>query len=552
MLNRTALSTLLILSLGILPATAFAAPPAMDVQHFKPHGDRTGWFVTESAQTLGLWKPAFGLWLNYAHKPLVHYVDGEPTDLVVKDLVTMDLQAAIGFGPVDLALDLPINLLVAGDGFAGWNDAFSSTSVGDLRLLPKVRFIDPDKKGFGLGLALPLTFPTGDSDNYVGRRTVSFAPTLLVTGHVKKFRIGGNLGYRLAGADEVEDLTAGQAFLYRVAASVQPVDALTVGAEIYGEAHSIPRNNPAEWLAGVTIHPVSGLGISLAAGTAIGNGFSSPEGRIVFGVGYTPMAAADTDEDSIPDKKDQCPEDPEDMDDFEDADGCPDPDNDGDGILDVDDQCPNIAENFNNWEDSDGCLDTVPDTDGDGLLDNVDQCIDDPEDIDQFEDENGCPDPDNDEDTILDVDDQCPLVPEVLNGVDDEDGCPDEAKVQLDLKKKEIYIFEKVHFALNKATIKRESYDILDAVYTVLEKYPFITLVEVQGHTDIRGSDAHNLDLSQRRADAVKAYLVKKGIASERLQAKGFGESKLLDTAETEEAHAKNRRVQFIVLEKSE
>ena len=550
MLKRTALSTLLFLALGVLPALALAAPPPMDVQHFKPHGDRTGWFVTESAQTLEMWKPAFGMWLSYANKPLVRYVDGEPTDLVVKDLLTMDLQAAIGFGMVDLALDLPIHLAVGGDGYSGWSDAFSGSAVGDLRLLPKVRFLDPDKKGIGLGLALPLTFPTGDSDSYVGRRTVSFSPTLLVTGHVGMLRLGGNLGYRIAGADEVDDLTSGKAFLYRVAASVQPVDALTVGAEIYGEAHSIPRNNPAEWLAGVTIHPVSGLGISLAAGTALGQGYSSPEGRIVFGIGYTPTKAKDTDEDGIPDKNDDCPEDPEDIDEFEDSDGCPDIDNDGDGILDVDDACPNIAENVNGWEDEDGCLDTIPDTDGDGLLDTVDQCINDPEDIDTFEDDDGCPDPDNDQDNILDVDDECPLEPEVLNGVDDEDGCPDEGKVRLDLNKKEIYIFEKVHFALNKATIKRESYEILDAVHNVLVKFPGITLVEVQGHTDIRGPEYLNQDLSQRRADAVKNYLVKKGIDAARLQSKGYGESKLLDTAETEEAHAKNRRVQFIVLTK--
>ncbi len=552
MLKRKALSTLLFLTLGMVPATALAAPPPMDVQHFKPHGDRTGWFVTESAQTLEMWKPAFGLWLSYANKPLVHYVDGEPTDLVVKDLLTMDLQAAIGFGMVDLAIDLPIHLAVGGEGYAGWNDAFSGSAVGDLRLLPKVRFLDPDKKGIGLGLALPLTFPTGNSDRYVGRRTVTFSPTLLVTGHVGMFRLGGNLGYRIAGVDEVDDLTAGKAFLYRVAASVQPVDALTVGAEIYGEAHSIPRNNPAEWLAGVTVQPVSGLGISLAAGTALGRGYSSPEGRIVFGVGYTPSKAKDTDEDGIPDKKDECPEDPEDIDEFEDSDGCPDIDNDGDGILDVNDGCPNIAENVNGWEDEDGCLDTIPDTDGDRLLDNVDRCINDPEDVDTFEDDDGCPDPDNDQDNILDVDDECPLVPEVLNGVDDEDGCPDEGKVQLDLNKKEIYIFEKVHFDLNKATIKRQSHEILDAVHNVLEKFPSITLVEVQGHTDIRGPDYLNQDLSQRRADAVKNYLVKKGIDASRLQSKGYGETKLLDTAETEEAHAKNRRVQFIVLEKSE
>ena len=549
MLKRAVLTLLTIVTLGMLPAVAAAAPPAMDVQHFKPHADRTGWFVTESAQTLGMWKPAFGLWLSYANKPLVHYIDGQAEELVVKDLLTMDLQAALGFGPVDLALDLPVHLLVGGEEYSDWTSAFSGTAVGDLRLVPKVRFLDPEKKGIGLGLALPLSFPTGDSERYVGRRTVSFSPMLLVTGHIGIVRLGANLGFRAAGADEFEDLTSGQAFLYRAAASVQPVDALTVGAEIFGEAHSIPRNNPTEWLAGVTIHPAGGLGISLAAGTAMGRGYSAPEGRVVFGIGWAAGTSKDTDDDGIPDNKDACPEDPEDYDEFEDTDGCPDTDNDQDGILDVNDGCPDDPENFNNWEDTDGCPEEIPDTDGDGLGDNVDMCIDDPEDRDGFQDADGCPDPDNDGDKILDVDDECPDEPEVFNGVDDEDGCPDEGIVRLDLDTSEIYIFEKIHFDLAKATIKAESHAILDAVHNVLTKYPQITGVEVQGHTDIRGDDAYNMGLSQRRADAVRAYLVKKGVAAERLLAKGYGETKLLDTAETEEAHAKNRRVQFIVFD---
>jgi outer membrane protein OmpA-like peptidoglycan-associated protein len=111
---------------------------------------------------------------------------------------------------------------------------------------------------------------------------------------------------------------------------------------------------------------------------------------------------------------------------------------------------------------------------------------------------------------------------------------------------------EKVYFDLDQATIKAESHAILDEVAILLGKFEYVTRVEIQGHTDSRAEDDYNMDLSQRRAEAVRAYLMSKGVAPQRLVAKGYGESQTVASGDTETAHAQNRRVQFIVLEMSE
>jgi len=169
------------------------------------------------------------------------------------------------------------------------------------------------------------------------------------------------------------------------------------------------------------------------------------------------------------------------------------------------------------------------------------------EDFDQFEDEDGCPDPDNDGDGIMDGRDKCPNEAEVINNVEDEDGCPDEAKVKVEGK--EIVILEKVYFDTNKSTIKKKSHSLLRDVAALMVKYPNIKRVEVQGHTDSVGSDASNQTLSQARAEAVVTFLVGQGVDKARLVAKGYGESKPEVQGSSDEALAKNRRVQFLILE---
>ena len=255
----------------------------------------------------------------------------------------------------------------------------------------------------------------------------------------------------------------------------------------------------------------------------------------------------DNDADGIADERDACPNDPEDADGFEDRDGCPDPDNDGDGILDGDDQCPNEPEDLDGFEDENGCPD--PDNDADGVLDTADQCPSEPEDIDGFEDENGCPDPDNDADGILDAADQCPDEPEDFDGFEDENGCPEEGTGAVTLTCEQIEIAESVYFDTDSDRIQERSHALLDQVAAVLRGASFIRRVRVEGHTDSRGSDEHNLDLSRRRAQSVMAYLTARGIDAARIESEGYGETRPIATNDTSEGRASNRRVVFSILE---
>ena len=151
----------------------------------------------------------------------------------------------------------------------------------------------------------------------------------------------------------------------------------------------------------------------------------------------------------------------------------------------------------------------VVDTDGDGLPDDRDRCPQQPEDKDGFEDQDGCPDPDNDKDGILDAQDKCPNEPETINGVKDEDGCPDEGKSKVRLEANRIVILDKVYFATAKDVILPKSFGLLKQVGLVLKANPQIEKLRVEGHTDDQGNDASNLKLSQRRADNVRAFLIR-------------------------------------------
>jgi OOP family OmpA-OmpF porin len=248
----------------------------------------------------------------------------------------------------------------------------------------------------------------------------------------------------------------------------------------------------------------------------------------------------DMDGDGILDNVDACPKTPEDMDGFQDEDGCPELDNDGDGIPDAKDKCPMEQEDFDGYQDEDGCPD--PDNDADGLADRVDSCPNEPEDRDGFQDEDGCPDPDNDKDGIPDATDQCPNefgVPP--------DGCPKKYYLVV-VSEKKIELKQTVYFDFNKATIKSVSFALLDDVAQAMKDNPKIK-VEIQGHTDSVGDDNYNLKLSQKRAESVKAYLVKKGIDSGRMVPKGYGENVPIADNRTTAGRDQNRRVEFVITE---
>lgn len=109
-------------------------------------------------------------------------------------------------------------------------------------------------------------------------------------------------------------------------------------------------------------------------------------------------------------------------------------------------------------------------------------------------------------------------------------------------------VLEGITFAKNKATIKPESEPALWNAYTTLKNYPDM-IVEISGHTDIVGSRKSNIELSIRRANAVKDWLVKRGIEPERIQTKGYGPDRPVAPNDSEENKSKNRRIEFLRLQ---
>ncbi|MBL9099789.1 MAG: OmpA family protein [Myxococcales bacterium] len=237
-----------------------------------------------------------------------------------------------------------------------------------------------------------------------------------------------------------------------------------------------------------------------------------------------PPPDPDRDRDGFRNDVDKCPDQPGIA-----PDGCPDRDSDGDSFMDSVDACkdvPGVA--------PDGC--PPGDRDKDSFTDDVDKCPDEPGVA-----PDGCPPGDRDKDGITDDIDKCPDDPETANGYEDSDGCPDEVPKQV---KQFTGVMQGIQFDLDKDTIKKSSTTTLDAAAKIFQEYPDLK-VEIVGHADETGTREHNVDLSQRRADAVKAYLVKKGVAADRIQTRGAGPDEPIDTSGTEAGRAKNRRIEF-------
>ena len=275
---------------------------------------------------------------------------------------------------------------------------------------------------------------------------------------------------------------------------------------------------------------------------------NTPEGAAVNPRG----CPFDTDADGVPDYKDKCPNTPDGV--LVDADGCP-LDSDNDGVIDPLDRCPDTPEGVP--VDAQGC---PQDSDQDGVVDARDLCPNTP--LGAEVDVNGCPF-DTDQDGVPDFRDDCPNTPYgvpvnergcsrdndgdgVENAIDqcpntfpglevDQVGCP---------IRNQVLTLHNVHFQLDKAELQPDSRTLLRKVATSLLDQPLLR-IEVAGHTDSTGSEAYNLQLSVKRANAVRRFLIQQGVPADNIEAVGYGESRPIAENTTEDGRAQNRRVEI-------
>jgi outer membrane protein OmpA-like peptidoglycan-associated protein len=275
--------------------------------------------------------------------------------------------------------------------------------------------------------------------------------------------------------------------------------------------------------------------------TAVNDDMIKVAGIIEFAFG----APKDSDGDGVRDKKDECPNTPAGV--QVDEKGCP-LDRDGDGVPDYKDDCPDEAGSPQH----NGC----PDKDGDGIIDKEDDCPDVPG-LAKFKgcpdtDEDGVPDPkdkcpdtpkgcpvdadgcplDSDGDGVIDCQDRCPTVA----GSVDNEGCPDWQTLQI----------PNLYFDFDKSTLKPEGKAELDKLASQLlgsKEYE----IEVGGHADSTGPEKYNMELSEKRAQAVVKYLLSKGVNNAYVSSEAYGEDKPAVKNDTRAHRQLNRRVEFEV-----
>jgi outer membrane protein OmpA-like peptidoglycan-associated protein len=527
-LTIAALTAFVTAAVAVAPARA-ALP---NMLWYRSTVDTNGFFEVEGVSGMRQWDNAAGWVLRIDKNPLLlRDLEGDPAQTQIKSDIALHI-----FGSVNLldwlqvGLELPISFARTGTVLGASSFDPKGIALGDLMLQGKFVLLSEERAPLSIGMVLGLSFPTGRNSKLYGGGGVEVDPSIVLSRRHPLGKPGylfwsGEVGVRVRGDEAITGLETGHEFHvgaglgYHFDKPRLAVMGEWVLRTQLSKFLSDKPTTPSEVRLGLRWFPHRSVAVTAALGTGVVEGYGATDHRILVGAAWSqhrepepevPLPG-DRDGDGILDDVDRCPDDPEDRDGFEDADGCPDVDNDGDGILDADDRCPN-----------------------------------EPEDRDGFEDADGCPDLDNDGDGVLDSDDRCPTEPETRNGFEDEDGCPDQAPV----KGGDRYVIQAdVLFDFDLTVIKPEGARELEALAATVKSHPEILRLSVDGHTDFMGTDEYNVGLSKRRALAVVERLVQLGLSRGMLEARWYGEKRPVDPATTDEARARNRRVELEVLE---
>jgi outer membrane protein OmpA-like peptidoglycan-associated protein len=508
----------------------------LDTHLFRPALDSRGLVSVNGVDVLPAGRISLGLTMDYG-RGLLRVPDvGQQSTTLVNDSFTGTFH--FNYGIADRAvvgISAPAQLM-SGDpqpGVAGWGpQALDSQSIGYLALHGKLKLT---RAGTGLGVAIAaqVGVPVSDAPRNAGADpSVWYWPMMIFEkrfGSDEQLRLAANVGYRGHAASSTTlalrngTVRDGSRFTYGAGASLRVFDPLDLVAETYGtyllgdsDAAVRPSN---EAIGGIKLFVDKSSHLLIAAGPRYTNGFEAADLRAVLGFVFEPPAF-DSDGDGVPDGEDACPTTPGIHSSDHTKNGCP-LDSDDDGIPDSEDACPLVKGPRTDNPRTNGCppLPVTPPP----------------------------PPNDRDNDGVPDVEDACPDVPGKRHPDPTRNGCPD-----ILFGPKEMTVFDKIRFKTGSAEILPESNPILDNVAKALNDHPELVLVEVAGHADERGSERLNLDLTQARVDSVMVALVARNVDRKRLRARGYGYYCPREEGHDEEAWAKNRRVEFMIVKTAE
>jgi OOP family OmpA-OmpF porin len=480
---------------------ALAQSAGIALDRFDPAPVGSEWFELDSLDMRGSVRPAFGLVVDYAYKPLVLFTaKGSQIPIVKNQFYLHGGASLVAFDRVRLAMDVPG--AVFQNGGNGVLDGFllkgsNKPAIGDVRLDLDLRLFGDHDDPITMALGTQLFLPSGQQTGYTGDGAVRVAPHLLAAGQIGIFAYSASVGlvYHAQHQDLAGIPIGGELQLGGAAGLLLADKHLLLGPEIWGRTNVTSPGeaftkdeSPVEWLLGGHVTTGSWR-FGLGGGTGFAQGLGSPELRLVGSVAFVP-----------PPSQPQPPE-----------------DRDHDGIVDAEDACPDVKGIKTDDPATNGCPPPPPPAPP--------------------------PNPDRDKDGILNEVDACPDVPGQPDPDPAKNGCP-----KAEVRGGQIQIVDQVKFAVDRADILPESDAVLEAVQQILVAHLDITKVDVEGHTDSTGGAAHNQDLSERRAASVVDWLVTHGIPKDRLTSHGFGQTRPIDSNATEAGRQNNRRVEFHIV----
>jgi len=394
-------------------------------------------------------------------------------------------------------------------------------------------FLDPDQNllfGLGLNYHFPMGFYVGASGRYV---PLDLRPQTGGITDLNSYFFSGNLGYTLP-LHERFDIYA-QAGL--TGASFNPDEGdseVDVGFTYGGGARLYVMEN----IALTADYRMTQIPTALEDVTQSVAGIAADETfwgySITGGISYF-FGSKDSDGDGVKDADDACPDTPMNVE--VDARGCP-VDSDGDGVADYLDNCPDTPTGAE--VNSQGC---PLDSDNDGVFNGLDRCPNTP--AGATVDADGCP-MDSDNDGVYDGLDRCPDTP---RGTEvDREGCPLPEPEPEPEPEPRVFNFQDVNFEFDSAALTEQGRANLRAVGDTLATLGSVDIL-VEGHTDNIGSEEYNMDLSQRRGESVRNFLVENfaQLTAGQFTVRGFGESRPVGDNSTEEGRQMNRRVDIII-----